>query len=244
MNLLSRMRGDDSGVTFVELLVGSTLMLTVMGMMGTAIVTASDSSRRVRTDHDLNEEARNAINRVARELRQAKQLVHVANPAGSGYSATAVTALSIKADFNGDGCSGNAPACSGTDNTNNPESLTYCFDPGASGSARTYLWLIPSEVTATPTSCQLPGALPILAGDVAGFRVEYRGNAYRHDLSPTDGITTWEELDAAPAPVGDGDGDINTSALTSVTSLVVHLSMAANGRTQDYTTQIDLRNKS
>ncbi len=92
----------------------------------------------------------------------------------------------------------------------------------------------------------MAGALPILAGSVAGFKVEYRSNEYRHDLAPTDGITTWQELDDAPTPVGDpggSDGNINTSALAAVNAIVIDLTMRAGGRTQSYRTQVDVRNK-
>lgn len=240
--LRTRMR-DDSGYGLIELLVAGSLLLVVMSIALTSVTNLADSGRRLRTDHNLNEEARNALNRMAREIRQAERLSFAANPDGT-YDATRLTALSLEADFNGDGCAGNA--CSGTDLANNPESLTYCFDPAASGTNRTYLWLIPSRLTATPSTCQLSGALPILAGSVQGFRVEYRSDEYRFDLAPTNGITSWQELDDAPPPTGDpggSDNNINTSALAAVNAIVIDLTMRADGRTQPYRTQVDLRNK-
>lgn len=246
-------RGEDSGFTLVEMLVASMIMLVVMGLSLTTISTFARSSDRIRTDHDLNEEARNALNRMSRELREASRLTSAINPSGT---AGALTAVTFEADFNGDGCAGNA--CFGTDTGTNPETLTYCFDPNAAGEKRTYLWLIPEALATTATSCEVSLALPILAGHVQGFSVGYRSKLYRYDTgtirddgtvvdaATPDGITTWVEIDAAPPPVGDvggSDGDINTTAATSIDSLVLRISMEGGDRHQDYMTQVDLRNR-
>ncbi len=235
----------DAGMTLVELLLAASLLLILMSVGFTTLLGVKDGAARARTQHDLNEEGRNALNRMVREIRQASELTFVVNPDGPAYDGTSLTALSFKADFNGDGCAGNAPACP-TDNLVNPESLTYCYDPQGTATDRSHLWLIPVELTAVPADCRLAGALPILAGNVAGFSAEYRSNQYRFDTDEPLGVTTWRELDKALAPVGDGggsDGDINTSAIRGVNSLVLHLRMAKDGREQAYTTQVDVRNK-
>lgn len=234
---------DDAGYTLVELLVAGTLLLVVLGMAFSTVVQFAGTGDRVRNDHTLNEEARHSLNRMAREIRQASALTYAVNPDGS-YDPARLTALSLEADFNGDGCAGNA--CAGTDVATNPETLTYCFDPAATGANRSNLWLIPTGLSAVPTTCELPGALPILAGNVSRFRLQYRSDSYRFDTTPTDGVTTWQELDAAPPPTGDvggSDGDINTSALSGITSVGIELRMQVAGRTQTYDTQVELRNK-
>ena len=233
-------------MTLIELLLAGSLLLVLMAVGFTTLLSVKDGSTRTRVQHDLNEEGRNALNRMVRELRQASSLTYVVNPDGPAYDPTKLTALSLRADFNNDGCAGNAPTCPGTDNVANPESLTYCYDPKGPAAEKTYLWLIPIELTATPASCNIASALPILAGNVAGFSAEYRSNQYRFDTQPPAGVTTWRELDAALPPVGDAggsDGDINTNALKSVNSVVLHLRMSKSGFTQDYTTQVDVRNK-
>ena len=237
----------DAGMTLIELLVASVLLLVVMALAFTTVLGVSSGSKRTRTQHDLNEEGRNALNRMSRELRQATRLTYVVN-ADSATSTpgdpNGLVALSLEADFDGNGCAGNT--CTGTDTVNNPESLTYCYNPQGSAVDRTYLWLIPTGFTSAPTSCNVSGALPILAGNVSGFSVEYRSNQYRYDLDPGDGVTTWRELDSAPPPVGDTglpDGNINTNAIRSVNSVVLTLKMSRGGLTQDYVTQVDLRNK-
>lgn len=239
--------GRDRGMTLIELLLAASLLMVLMGLGFTTLLGVKDGSERTRAQHDLNEEGRNALNRMVREIRQASEFTYALNADGASYDPTKLTALSFRADFNNDGCAGNAPLCSGTDNVANPESLTYCYDPQGPAAEKTYLWLIPVALSAPTTSCNIASALPILAGNVASFSAEYRSNQYRHDVQPPAGVTTWQELDAALPPVGDAggsDGNINTNAIKSVNSVVLHLRMAKQGFRQDYTTQVDVRNKS
>ena len=239
--------GGDSGMTLVELLLAASLLLVLMAVAFSTVVGVSSGAKRTRTQHDLNEEGRNALNRMARELRQATRLSYAVNPDGPAFNSNGLVALSLEADFNGDGCAGNS--CTGTNTVTNPESLTYCFNPQGSATTKTYLWLIPSGFTGSPapTTCEVSGALPILAGKVKAFSVQYRSNQYRYDTDSPAGVTTWRELDQAGPPVGDAglpDGNINTNAISSVNSVVLTLQMSKDGLVQDYVTQVDLRNKS
>jgi hypothetical protein len=196
---------------------------------------------------DLNEEARLALNRIARELRQASTLQVVLNPDGPTYSDTATTAVTFSADFNGDGCIDGVmptpaptptPTCQAY-TASNPETLTYCWDPSASVRQ---LYLIPGSLPGE--TCQVSGALPILAGQVTSFKLSYRSNAYLYDANG-DGITTWMELDDGGAPVGDHDGELGDTELGFVDSIVVDLQVSAGGKhPQSYVTQVDLRNLS
>ena len=243
----------DSGMTLVELLVASSLLLVLMALSFTTLLGVKDGAARTRTQHDLNEEGRNAMNRMVREIRQATAVTYAVNPDGPGYDANALTALSLQADFNGDGCIAGVtittPSCSTPlpSSPTNPEKITYCFDPQGTAANRAYLWLIPVGLTATPADCQLSGSLPILAGNVGGFKVDYRSNEYRFDDTAPYGVTTWLELDDAAPPTGDlggSDGDINTSAIRGVNSVVIDLQMLSGDLDQSYTTQVDVRNKS
>ena len=245
MSTPQRLDRGDAGMTLIELLVASTLLLVLMAVSFTTLLGVKDGAARTRTQHDLNEEGRNALNRMVREIRQASDFTYAVNPDGPGYDPTALTAISLRADFNGDGCAGNAPACF-TNNATNPESLTYCFDPQGTATNKTYLWLIPVGLTAAPANCQLAGSLPILAGNVGLFSVEYQSNEYRFDDEAPFGVTTWRELDDAAPPTGDAagsDGNINTSAINGVNSVVLTLKMKAGKFNQSYTTQVDVRNR-
>ena len=244
---VARRSCSDAGFTLVEMLVS----MVMLGMFGTIFMTtvigADNSATATGTTHDLNEEARLALNRIAREMRQATAVSLVLNPDGPSYDASAVTAVTFTADFNGDGCiDGVAPTPTPTPaptcqpyNAANPETLSYCWDPSA---GVRQLYLIPG--TLAGQSCQVAGALPILAGQVTAFKLSYRSNQYLYDANG-DGITTWLELDQAGPPVGNQNGTLDQPELSNIDSVVVDISLSSNGRhAQSYTTQVDLRNLS
>lgn len=253
MTLFLRRRDGEreAGFTLVEMLVS----LLVLGLLGTVFMTtvlgARTSANSTSSEQDLNEEARLALNRMARELRQAEALTAVRNPDGTTYDSSAITSVTFTADFNGDGCIDGvvpspapspAPVCQPY-TASNPETLTYCWDPSASVRQ---LYLIPGALAGA--SCQVNGALPILAGQVSSFKLSYRSNNYLYDGDtgdPGDGITTWTELDQAGPPVGNDDGALDQPDLANVDSVVVELTVSTNGNhAQTYTTQVDLRNLS
>ena len=243
-------RRDDAGFTLIEMLVA----IVVLGLLGSVFLTtvlgAQTSAKATSSVQDLNEEARLALNRMARELRQASALTEVRNPDGAHYDSSAITSVTFNSDFNGDGCINGvatttpAPVCQAND-PNNPETLTYCWDPGATVRQ---LYLIAGAIAADD-NCR-SGGLPILAGQVTSFKLSYRSNQYLYDTTGGsagggDGITTWSELDDAGPPVGNNDEALNDPELTNIDSIVVELTVSSNGHhTQAYTTQVDLRNLS
>ena len=237
----------DAGFTLIEMLV-SMLMLGLLGtIFMTMVLGARNSTNATNAQNDLNEEARLALNRMSRELRQASALTAVLNPDGPSYDSSAITAVTFTADFNGDGCIDGVmptptptpvPTCQPYAATN-PETLTYCWDPSASVRQ---LYLIPGVLSGS--TCQTSGALPILAGQVTAFKLSYRSNQYLYDAN-SDGITTWLELDQAGPPVGNQDGALGQPELSYVDSIVIDVQVASGGQhTQSYETQVDLRNLS
>ncbi len=248
-----RWQGDstpasDGGFTLVEMLVAMSIFAVLGTVMLSVVMGARASTVSSNQAHDINEESRVAMNRISRELRQAIVISAVQNPDGSAFSTTSVTFVTFKADFNGDKCiDGVAIAAVGSvtcmaADPNQPEQLTYCYDPDPS---RQQLSIVPGMLALGSTTCDPAGsgALPILAGHVTGFKLEYRSNAYLWDAN-ADGVTTWSELDAADPPVGDHDGNINTGELANVDSVVINLSMLEGLHRQSYRTQVDLRNLS
>ncbi len=241
----ARQERPDVGFTLVELLVSMTVVMVLVAVSLSAVLASGGAVKTVSQQQGLNEEARQAINRVARDVRQAKKIVAAVNPDGSAYNANQLTAVRIQADFDGDTCIDGVGA-SGVSclsyNASNPEDITYCCEPGSR-----QLYVIDNQaagvtpVTTASTSCA--GGQPLLAGNVAAFKVEYRSNQYRYDLNPTDGVTTWSELDQAPPPVGDNNGRLD-SELPRIDSVVLDLTMSISGHKQDYRTQVDLRNQS
>jgi hypothetical protein len=79
---------------------------------------------------------------------------------------------------------------------------------------------------------------------VSAFKLEYRSNQYRYDLNPSDGVTSWRELDQGGTAVGNNNGALDTE-LANVDTLIISLTMrTAEGHQQNYRTQVDLRNQS
>lgn len=233
----------DGGFTLVELLVSMVVVVVLIAVTITGVLTAGGAVKTTTQLQGLNEEARQAVNRMARDIRQAKAVVTAINPDRPSFSSAGIVAVRVTADFDGDGCIGGtgAPPCLAY-NAANPEDVTYCYEPSSK-----QLYVIDNQaagvvpVTAASTSCV--GGQPLLAGNVAAFKVEYRSNQYRYDLNPTDGVTTWRELDKAAPPVGNGNGQLD-SELPQIDSMVLDVTMGIGGHTQDYRTQVDLRNQS
>jgi prepilin-type N-terminal cleavage/methylation domain-containing protein len=252
MSVLLRRRSDgegDRGFTLVEMLVAMVMLGAIGSIFLITVIGSETSAKNTSSEQDLNQEARLALNRMAREMRQAEALTTVRNPDGATYDSSNITSVTFSADFNGDGCIDGvvptpapspAPACQPY-TAANPEVLTYCWDPTANVRQ---LYLIPGTLPNPGTSCHVTGALPILAGQVSSFKLSYRSNSYLYDADG-DGITTWTELDQAGAPVGNDDGALDAPDLANVDSIVIELTVSANGNhAQTYTTQVDLRNLS
>lgn len=235
---------DAAGFTLVELSVAMTVVIVLMSVAISVVTTAAGAVKLTGDQQGLNEEARQAINRMARDLRQAKAVVTAVNPDGPGFRSMGLVAIRARADFDGDGCIGGVGAgpCLPY-NESNPEDVTYCYEPAAR-----QLYVIDNQasgvtpVSAASTNCA--GGQPLLAGNVQAFRVDYRSNLYRFDLSPSDGVTTWRELDAAGLPVGNENGLLDLE-LDNIDSVVLNLTMRSGSRgAQQYRTQVSLRNRS
>jgi Tfp pilus assembly protein PilW len=257
--MISRCRrrsASDAGLTLVELLVAIVLTGVLGGIVVTVLLGIHTSVTNTNAQHNLNEEARLALNRIAREVRQAtaittptgftspSAITAVQNPDGADYDATQITTVTFTSDFNGDGCidgvnsGGGSTGCDAY-NANDPETLTYCWDP--SSDVRE-LFHIPGQFVG-PT-CQTSGAQAILAGDVTSFKLSYRSNSYLAD-SNNDGITTWTELDARSPSLGNDNGQLDARELPEIDSVVIDITASEGGNhSQSYTTEVDLRNVS
>lgn len=267
IRIVNRLRRDDRGFTLVEMLVAMIMASILGGIIISMLLGAQRSSKSTTNSDDLNGEARAAINRISRDLRQAvptfdavtgvenPAIISVQNPDGTGHVTGAPTSVTFQADFNGDGCiSGESSApivgapsgtnCTGpvTVDPNNPEIITYCWD-GSAASAQ-HLYLISGTVSSG--SCTPSGggsAQPLVSGRISDFTLSYRSTLYRYDANG-DGITTWYELDQAGSPVGNNDGLLDGPELLNISGVAVNITVANNGVSQSYQTQVDLRNVS
>jgi prepilin-type N-terminal cleavage/methylation domain-containing protein len=225
---LMRMRKDCRGFTLVELLVAMTIFGVLMSMVTGAVMSVARAVDNTKQLNDVNEEARLALVRMQRELRQA-QVVNAADLFTTGTSGTNGWASSItfSVDFNGNGViEPNAP---------DPETLTYRFVADASGNGQIQL----TANDASGTSI----VRPILSGHVSDFHMELRSSLYSCDTNGN-GITTWQELDsstlaACPHPNNNG---LDANELNEIDSVYVDFTLYEGAHKQKYATLVNLRN--
>jgi prepilin-type N-terminal cleavage/methylation domain-containing protein len=155
----ARIGTAERGFTLVELLVAMTLFLILSGIVLTAVITMSRGLDRARVSSDISAEARVAVERIARELRQVDD----------GDSLIGLTELdaptdrmmTIKADFDGSGGINSTP--------DNPEVITYTWDPSTKSIAM---------VAKDNSLVALPGdsSDALLAGHVVDLHFTYKSS--------------------------------------------------------------------
>jgi Tfp pilus assembly protein PilW len=208
----------DQGVSLVEVLVG----LGLFSMLGTVLLGFAISTSQVTEDTryltNVNEESRLAMERLTRELRQANAVLTYSLPAGPTDS----TALTFWTDFNGNGTQDLTAA--------DPEVLTYRWNP-----TNSRLTLTANDATGTAIT------RPVLAANVSAFTVDLHSSLWEHDADG-DGTTTWQELDASGAPVGDGNGSPDTE-LAYVDLVDISMTVLDGPHAQTYRTEVDMRNR-
>ena len=210
-------RQRDAGVSLVEVLVG----MGLFAVLGTLLLGLALSTSKVTTDTrtmaNVSEESRLAMERMTRELRQSSGLTAVQLPGSS------TTALTFWTDFNGNEVQDL--------NAADPEVLTYRWNPS-------------SEVLSL-TAHDASGAAitrPVLASHVSSFTLGLRSSKWQYDANG-DGATTWQELDAAAAPVGNGNGQPDGPELSSIDLVEISMTVLDGARAQTYETRVDLRNR-
>ena len=208
----------DQGMTLVEVLVAMGLF-GILGsiLLGLALST-SDVTDETRAVAEVNEESRLSMERMARELRQANQILDVRLPPTS-----TTTALTFWTDFDGDGVQ--------EVNAADPEVLTYRWNPSTSR-----LTLTANDASGTATT------RPVLAANVTGFDLGLRSSKWEYDAN-ADGLTTWQELDAAGGLVGNNNGVPDGNELGNLDLVNITMTVSEAGHVERYATQVDLRNR-
>ena len=215
----ARMQSGQGGFTLVELMVSTFIFMILGTAMFGAVVAMSGGVRSTKELNDLNEEARVMLNRMSRELREAKRVQAAVNPSGSTFVSTADSSVTFDVDFNGNGVI--EPAAEA------PERLTY-----------------PVDTAATQVTLQAAGeTFPVLAANVETFKFTYTSRLHALDAVPKDGIVTWEELDADTSGAYGNNNDVRDLELEYIDSVTIEFSVFTGTRRQDYRTQVDLRNR-
>lgn len=218
---INRRLREDGGFTIIEMAVAMVILGIVASALSTTMLGSRETAETVRQVNNLNEEARLALNRIVRELRQAREISAV----GSDPSKS----ITFGVDFNGNGTIDSSTA--------DPERLTYTYDPVGQRI------LLSAADTSGTTITQ-----PILSGEVSEFSLDYRSSRYEWDCNG-DGVTHWLELDQGcplrsppVAPAGNANGVLDAGELPFIDSVVLDFRVLDGARKQDYRTQTDLRN--
>jgi prepilin-type N-terminal cleavage/methylation domain-containing protein len=211
----------DEGFSLVEVLVAMGLFTVVTTLLlGLALGTAQveEDTRKLA---GVNEESRLAMERMARELRQANAVLSFSG----STSGTSPVVLTFWTDFNGNG----SQDLSVTD----PEVLTYRWEP--------------TLERLTLTANDEDGASvtrPVLAANVTSFELGLYSSRWEYDTSAADGEPTkWTEIDAAGPPVGDNDGAPDARELELIDLVKVTMTVLDGAHRQTYKSEIDLRNR-
>lgn len=207
----------DAGISLVEVLVG----MGLFALVGTLLLGLALSTSRVTDDTralaNVGEESRLAMERMTRELRQASTITAVQLPPAS------TTAVTFWTDFNGNGVQ--------ELNAADPEVLTYRWNPATSR-----LTLTANDAGGTAIT------RPVMAASVSDFTLGLRSSKWQYDTNG-DGATTWQELDAAAAPVGNANSAPDSVELTHIDLVELSMTVLDGARAQTYTTKVDLRNR-
>ena len=209
-------RRRDEGMSLVEVLVA----MGLFGVLGTLLLGLAMSTSAVTQDTKsrtgVTGEARTALERMTRELRQSAGLDVVTLPGGGPY-----TSFTFWTDFDGDGFRDQTAT--------DPEVLTYC-------------WSATTDKLTLSDDADCSAARPVLAGEVSSLQLELDSSEWAYDANGN-GTTSWQELDTKSG-LGNSNGRPDGAELLHIDLVGVTLTVQdGTGGAQTFHTLIDLRNR-
>jgi type II secretory pathway pseudopilin PulG len=200
----------------VEVLVA----MGLFGVLGTLLLglalSTSDVTESTSRAANLNEESRLALERLTRELRQTQEVLDVDMEGGYPIGITVAT------DFDGNGVINPLAV--------DPEVVTYRWD-----SATEMLTITANDANGNAITS------PVLAAQVSEFRLDLGSSRWDFDTDGASGAS-WEELDAAPGPVGNQNGVPDLDELPLIDRVGLSMSVRSDGHERTYSTDVHLRN--
>lgn len=209
----------EDGFTLVEILVSLTIFSVVaVGIFGVMLSTTrgSETTRRVA---GISEQARLGLNRMVRDTREGSAIDSVSAD---------LNTFEVHVDFDGNNVITPLPAAN---TMGDLEELTYSYHP-ASKTLR-----LNGEVLVRGVEC----ALDELGNCLPAF--SFGSNRLEFDTDKN-GVTTWQELDQAPATygVGNGDGQLNWE-LPLISNVSFALRVQDGTAQRDFYAEAQLRNQ-
>lgn len=205
------------GFTLIETLVAMTLFLMLSTALLTMVLAVDRAVTASQQFTNMNEQARVAIERLSREMRQATEVRSAALPATPGGDA----AITFGVDFNGNNLI--------EDSVVDPEVITYRYD-----ATRERLTLTANDEDGVAQT------RPILSEQVTAFELELRSSLWQNDANG-DGVTTWQELDASPA--GNHNNTLDAAELRHIDLVAFTLTVMDGPHKQTYQSLVGLRNQ-
>lgn len=213
----------DAGFTIVEMLVSMVLFAVLGSVLLGFVLGTSDVVDDVRADSNVTGEARVAVERMARELRQAEEVRDVTIVDGQ------IRSFTLEIDFDGEAGSFVSPATSGSPS---PSAV-----PANDSEVLTYSWR-PDEGTLTMSDGGTTA--DILTGGVVSVLFDLRSSAWIHDKDH-DGTTTWDEIDQ-PADTP-GHQHLDTDELALIDLVSIEIVVEDGDTTRRFVVQADMRNR-
>lgn len=221
-------RPSDEGMTLIEVLVAMGLFAVVGSLLLSLALSTSAVTDTVKANTGVDEEARTAMERMTRELRQATQIqaVHLASHTDPTIW------IRFWTDFDGN-------HVESTD-ASNPEVMTYTWTPPSAG----------ADGTLSLSALGSDSEKPLLAADVTHFALGLESSDWEYDsVNGTDSeavagerrdSVTWSELDKSA--LGNLNGRPDGAELDHINLVTVAITVDDGSGSESYGTQIDLRN--
>ena len=211
---------DERGFTIVELLATMAVFAAVSAGLYTSMFSVANGARTAQAVSGVSSEARLSIGRMVRDTREGKRIASVSDDLNS---------FEVHVDFDGDNVITPLPD---TNVLGDFEELTYKFDPEA-GDLR-----LNGEVLARGVECVRN------ASDDCLSAFSFGSSKLEFDTTPKDGVTTWVELDTAPASAGVGNADgILNQELPLISNVSFALRLRDGSSFDDFFAEAQLRNQ-
>ena len=210
---------DESGFSLIEILIAVVLFSVISIGFYQVMISSVRGSEATAEVANISEEARAGFNRMLRDAREADSL-----------DAATSTSFTVWVDYDADNVRDYASY----------EYLRYTFSE-ADGTITLAALDSSSNVS---SSAVLVRGVEKVDGTIDVF--DYASNRLEYDYNPSDGITTWEEIDTPPAGVvgvGDRDGTLDSAELTYLSNIQIRFDLRVEDRETEFYGEAQLRNR-
>ena len=212
-------RRCEGGFTLIELLVTIVILSIASVAMYQILFSVVRSTGRTEAQARISDEGRLGFNRMVRDTREGREIIAVGDD---------LLSYTVAVDFDADGVITNAPSKNASGDY---EQLTYSFEP-ASGRVR-----LNGELLMTGVECEAScSSTPVFGFTSEDLRYDWNSN----------GVTTWQELDAAPqygvVGVGNDNGKLDGFELARVSSVTIRMRVVKDDLATTFYARAQLRN--